>query len=134
MQDKVIELHERHMGAATREERQRKDAISHFVLRLAYCRTGAPASQPLLAGQDSSAQCGSSTRPRLLAAVWWPTPALTSCCSATLRRRGPAPLADCAGVRPVPRALQGHAAQRAGRCPGGQAVLFDATAAVSACA
>ena len=33
-------LYERHMGAPTREERHRKDVVSHHVLRLAYCRTG----------------------------------------------------------------------------------------------
>ena len=36
-----MELYERHMGAPNREERQRKDIISHIVLLLAYSRTGA---------------------------------------------------------------------------------------------
>ena len=41
LQEKIIELYERHMATATKEERGRKDSIAHFVLRLAYCRTGA---------------------------------------------------------------------------------------------
>eukprot|EP00887_Chlorella_sp_A99_P006989 scaffold2.g6989.t1 len=39
MQEKVGPLCEQYLKAGTREESARKDLVSHFVLRMAYCRT-----------------------------------------------------------------------------------------------
>ncbi|KFM26884.1 putative DNA primase large subunit [Auxenochlorella protothecoides] len=39
VQDKVLSLVDQYLKAATRESTIRKDTVSHYVLRLAYCRT-----------------------------------------------------------------------------------------------
>lgn len=39
MQGLVVQLAEKHLKCSTADESRRKDQVSHFVLRLAYCRT-----------------------------------------------------------------------------------------------
>ena len=39
LQEMVVKLSEKHLKGATQQETRWKDAVSHFVLRLAYCKT-----------------------------------------------------------------------------------------------
>lgn len=133
-QDKVLELYERHMSAPNREERQRKDVISHFVLRLAYCRTGV--CWPRAAG--GRCRCCIPSRDHGLHCRWLPTHRHQLSSSPCMSRcRGPTPLADRPGVRPVPRPLQGDGALRPGgwasaRTPNGSHYLAQALQQVHA--
>lgn len=120
-QDKVLELYERHMSAPNREERQRKDVISHFVLRLAYCRTGVCWRR----AAGGRCRCCIASRDHGLHCRWLPTHRHQLSSSPCMSRcRGPTPLADRPGVRPVPRPLQGDGALR----PGGWAAHAHQTA------
>ena len=81
MEDKIRELAETHLKAASREETARKDAASHFVVRLGFCLTEDKRRWLLAQVSGQPAGVVPPTTPAFLPRVWQQH---AGCCCACL--------------------------------------------------
>lgn len=105
----MVQLADKHLKCSTPEETRWKDSVSHFVLRLAYCRRAPLCARS--AGVPSQAQGPMQGAMKELMSLLRGRPGVCA------QNGGPAALVPAAGVRPVPAPLQERGPRQPGAAP-----------------